>query len=84
MSGYNQTLVFPCGRCNWPICQTFHSAQKLKQGDFAGRKIDLKCPECEWKGAVFGAQAQQFQQAEWNLQIHFGLHIDKPSPGSVE
>ena len=84
MSGYVQTLVFPCGRCNWPICETFHSPKKLKEEDFSGRKIDLKCPRCEWEGAVFGAQAELFQPAEWNLEIHFGLHIDKPKPGTVE
>src|SRR6202022_4166715 len=77
-SGYIQTLIFPCGHCNWPIPYSAHSYEKRERYHFAREKADLQCPQCGWKGPVLGSQAEIFRQDKWNLEIHSGLHIDKP------
>lgn len=74
---YVQILVIPCGRCNFPIAECQHSQKIQTEQSFSGRKIDLVCPRCEWKGVVFGSQKIGFQEVEWPLEIHYGLHIDK-------
>lgn len=84
MKGYVQILVFPCGRCNWPIAESQHSTESQTQADFDGRRFDLVCPHCEWEGAVFGAQAAKLQQVEWNFEIHSGLRTDKKQSQSEE
>ena len=81
---YVQILVFPCGDCNWPITETQHSAERQPEQSFAGRQIDLKCSQCEWEGTVLGSQAEVFQEAEWNFEIHSGIHTDKKQSKSEE
>jgi len=81
---YVQILVFPCGRCNWPLADCSHSANEQEQESFAGRVFELACHRCEWVGNVFGGQAVLFQQAEWSFEIRLLLHTNKPPAPSAE
>jgi RNase P subunit RPR2 len=55
--------VFACHRCSWPLVGAKFS--RVTDDDFHDEVFELRCSECEWRGAMLGCESLDRMIVDW-------------------